>query len=136
VTASHSPVAPKSTGWVGWIVFTAAMLLMLGVFNAVNGLAAIFADDIFVSGASAAVVFNVTTWGWVHLVLGVLAAATGVALMQGATWARAVAVGFVMLNMLTQLLFLPAYPFWSMLIIVLDVLVLWALIVHGDEQIA
>ncbi|HWL99345.1 MAG TPA: hypothetical protein VNP20_18520 [Nocardioidaceae bacterium] len=136
MTASHSPVAPKSTGWVGWIVFTAAMLLMLGVFNAVNGLAAIFADDIFVSGASAAVVFNVTTWGWVHLVLGVLAAATGVALMQGATWARAVAVGFVMLNMLTQLLFLPAYPFWSMLIIVLDVLVLWALIVHGDEQIA
>jgi hypothetical protein len=136
VTASHSPVAPKSTGWVGWIVFTAAMLLMLGVFNAVNGLAAIFADDIFVTGASGAVIFNVATWGWVHLVLGVLAAATGVALMQGATWARAVAVGFVMLNMLTQLLFLPAYPFWSLLIIVLDVLVLWALIVHGDEQIA
>ncbi len=136
MTASHSPVAPKSTGWVGWIVFTAAMLLMLGVFNAVNGLAAIFADDIFVTGASGAVIFNVTTWGWVHLVLGVLAAATGVALMQGATWARAVAVGFVMLNMLTQLLFLPAYPFWSLLIIVLDVVVLWALIVHGDEQIA
>lgn len=136
MTASHSPVAPKSTGWVGWIVFTAAMLLMLGVFNAVNGLAAIFADDIFVTGASGAVIFNVATWGWVHLVLGVLAAATGVALMQGATWARAVAVGFVMLNMLTQLLFLPAYPFWSLLIIVLDVLVLWALIVHGDEQIA
>jgi len=136
VTASHSPVARKSTGWVGWIVFTAAMLLMLGIFNAVNGLAAIFADDIFVTGAGGAVIFNVTTWGWVHLVLGVLAAATGVALMQGATWARAVAVGFVMLNMLTQLLFLPAYPFWSLLIIVLDVVVLWALIVHGDEQIA
>lgn len=136
MTASHSPVAPKSTGWVGWIVFTAAMLLMLGVFNAVNGLAAIFADDIFVTGGSGAVIFDVTTWGWVHLVLGVLAAATGVALMQGATWARAVAVGFVMLNMLTQLLFLPAYPFWSLLIIVLDVVVLWALIVHGDEQIA
>jgi hypothetical protein len=136
VTASHSPVAPKSTGWVGWIVFTAAMLLMLGIFNAVNGLAAIFADDIFVTGAAGAVIFNVTTWGWVHLVLGVLAAATGVALMQRATWARAVAVGFVMLNMLTQLLFLPAYPFWSLLIIVLDVVVLWALIVHGDEQIA
>lgn len=136
MTASHSPVAPKSTGWVGWMVFTAAMLLMLGVFNAVNGLAAIFADDIFVTGAAGAVIFNVTTWGWVHLVLGVLAAATGVALMQGAMWARALAVGFVMLNMLTQLLFLPAYPFWSLLIIVLDVVVLWALIVHGDERIA
>jgi hypothetical protein len=129
-------VAPKSTGWVGWIVFTAAMLLMLGIFNAVNGLAAIFADDVFVTGSSGAVIFDVTTWGWVHLVLGVLAAATGMALMQGATWARAVAVGFVMLNMLTQLLFLPAYPFWSLLIIVLDVVVLWALIVHGGEQIA
>ena len=136
MTASHSPVAPKSTGWVGWIVFTAAMLLMLGIFNAVNGLAAIFADDVFVTGSSGAVIFDVTTWGWVHLVLGVLAAATGMALMQGATWARAVAVGFVMLNMLTQLLFLPAYPFWSLLIIVLDVVVLWALIVHGGEQIA
>lgn len=136
MTASHSPTARKSTGWVGWIVFTAAMLLMLGIFNAVNGLAAIFADDIFVTGAAGAVIFDVTTWGWVHLVLGALAAATGVALMQGAPWARAVAVGFVMLNMLTQLLFLPAYPFWSLLIIVLDVVVLWALIVHGDEQIA
>jgi hypothetical protein len=136
VTAQHTPAAHKPTAWVGWIVFTAAMMLMLGVFNAINGLAAIFADDIFVTGSRGAVMFDVTTWGWIHLVVGVLVAVSGVFLMQGATWARVVAVGVVMLNMLAQLLFLPAYPFWSLLIIVLDVLVLWALIVHGDEQIA
>ena len=108
MTAQHSPAAHKPTAWVGWIVFTAAMMLMLGVFNAINGLAAIFADDIFVTGSRGAVMFDVTTWGWIHLVVGVLVAVSGVFLMQGATWARVVAVGVVMLNMLAQLLFLPA----------------------------
>lgn len=134
MTTSHTPTAPKATGWVGWIVFTATMMMMLGVFNAVDGIAAIAADDIFITGAAGSVALDVTAWGWVHLVVGGVVAIAGVFLLQGATWARFVAIGAVMINMTTQLLFLPAYPFWAMIIIVLDVLALWALIVHGSEQ--
>ena len=126
----------RVTAWVSLVVLAGALLVLSGVFTLIQALYALVDDAVFVQADGQPILLNIATWGWVHLVLGVLAAATGVALMQGATWARAVAVGFVMLNMLTQLLFLPAYPFWSLLIIVLDVVVLWALIVHGDEQIA
>ena len=135
MTASHTRTAPKATGWVGWILFGAIMMMVVGVFNAVDGLAAIAADDIFVTGAAGSVVLDVTTWGWVHLVVGVVVVIAGVFLLQGATWARFVAIGAVTINMTTQLLFLPAYPFWAMIIITLDVLVLWALIVHGTEEV-
>jgi hypothetical protein len=125
--------APQATGWVGWVAFGAAMMMMLGIFNAINGLAAIFSDDIFVTGEQGALVLDLTAWGWIHLLLGLAVAGTGLALMTGATWARIVGATLVMINMVTQLAFLPAYPFWSILIITLDVLVLWAIIVHGEE---
>ena len=96
---------------------------------------AIFADDIYVRGADNTVVFDVTTWGWVNLVLGIAVVTTGVFLLKGALWATVAGTLFVMINLLTQMLFLPAYPFWSLLIIVVDLLVLWALLVHGEEKI-
>lgn len=134
MTSSHS-ATPRPTGWVGWVAFTALMMMMLGMFNVVDGIAAIAADDIFVTGAGGAVVFDVTVWGWVHVVVGAVVATAGIFLFQGATWARVVAIGALMLNMISHLLFLPAYPMWSVLIIALDVLALWAVVVHGDERI-
>jgi hypothetical protein len=136
VAASHSPTAGKRSGWVGWVYFTAVMLVMVGVFNVVNGLAAVFSAGIFVSGAEGSVAFDLTTWGWIHIALGAAVATAGFLLVQGSTWARVLAGFLVMLNMVSQLLFLPAYPFWSLLIIVVDVLVLWALTVHGHEGAA
>jgi len=109
------------------------MMMMLGVLNAISGLAAIFNDSLFVNSGRGILIFNLTTWGWIHLILGLVVVATGFALMSGAMWARVVGTGVVMLNMATQLIFLPAYPFWGLLIIALDVLVLWAIIVHGSE---
>ena len=131
---SHQGVgASQATGWVGWIAFGAVMMMMLGVLNAISGLAAIFNDSLFVAGRRGILVFDVTAWGSIHLILGLVVVLTGFALMTGAMWARVVGTGVVMLNMVTQLIFLPAYPFWGMLIIALDVLVLWAIIVHGAE---
>jgi len=133
MTTQRGVGAPEATGWVGWIAFAAAIMIMAGIFNAINGLAAIFEDQVFVAGAENVIVLDVTSWGWIHLILGAAVVATGVALMTGATWARVVGAVLVMLNMATQLVFLPAYPFWSTLIIALDILVLWAIIVHGSE---
>jgi hypothetical protein len=111
------------------------MMMMAGFFNVVDGLAAIFSDDVFVSGDSGMVVLNLTAWGWWNTILGVLLISAGLALFRGAFWARLVAIVAVMVNAATQALFLPAYPVWSFLIILVDLFILWALIVHGEEQV-
>ena len=121
------------TGWVGWIAFAGMMMLMVGVFNIISGMAAVFNDEIFVTAGNLTVLLDVTTWGWVHIVLGLALVGTGLALASGQTWARVVGVVLVMVNMASQLVALPAYPWWAMIVIAVDVIVLWAIIVHGDE---
>jgi hypothetical protein len=121
------------TGWVGWIAFAGMMMLMVGVFNVISGMAAVFNDEIFVTAGNLTVLLDVTTWGWVHIVLGLALVGTGLALVSGQTWARVVGVVLVMVNMASQLVALPAYPWWATIVIAVDVVVLWAIIVHGDE---
>jgi len=84
------------------------------------------------TGEGVAVV-DVSTWGWVHLVLGLLLVVAGFALFGGSAWARYTAVVLVVLNMVAQFVSLPATPWWSLVVIVLDVVILWALVVHGAE---
>ena len=124
---------PPITWWVGWVAFAAVMLMVTGLFNVITGFAGILEDEIYVTGARGALVFDVTAWGWIQFVLGIVMMATGAALSSGATWARLVAVVVVVLNLVAQLVVMPAYPFWAMLIIAVDVLVIWAIIVHGEE---
>lgn len=122
-----------ATGWVGWIVFAAIMMFILGAFNIIDGLAALFKDEVFVNTGKGLLIFDLTAWGWIHLLLGVVLCLVGAALINGALWGRIVAVVLVTFNAIEQLVFLSAYPFWSVLIITLDVLVIWALVVHGAE---
>ena len=132
--ASGSVRRAERTGWYGWVVFAGTMMLMLGSFHAVAGLVALFKDEYFLVGKSGLVVnVDYTTWGWVHIVFGVLVAAAGVALYVGATWARVVAVGVALLSALLNLAFLSAYPVWSAIMIALDILVIYAVTAHGAE---
>ena len=126
---------PKASGWVGWIAFAAAMLLVIGGLNLVNGFAAVFQDEIFVSGDRGSLVFDVTAWGWIHIIFGLALIGVGIGLIQGQLWATITATFLVMVNMITQMFMLPAYPFWSITVILLDAFVLYALTVHGDERI-
>jgi hypothetical protein len=127
--------SPRATGWVGWIAFAAVMMMVAGFFNIIDGLAAVFSDDVFVRGSAGIVVLDLTAWGWWHAFWGLVLLAAGLALFQGAFWARLTAIAVVVVNAITQAIFLPAYPVWSVLIITVDALVLWALMVHGDEQV-
>ncbi|MET7466488.1 hypothetical protein [Nonomuraea sp. NPDC005501] len=121
------------TGWVGWVWFAAIMILMSGLFNVISGLYAIFNGDFYVATARRLLLFNLTGWGWVHLLLGILLVVVGATLLAGQTWARVVAVVLVMLNAVTQLIWIAVNPWWSLVVITVDLVVLYALIVHGRE---
>ena len=122
------------TAWVGWVWFAGIVLVTIGFFNAISGLVAVFSPNSLVGVSDAGiVVLDVSTWGWIHLVIGVLLVLTGFALLSGMGWARMVAIVLVVVNAIAQFTTLQVTPWWSLITIVLDVFVLWALVVHGDE---
>jgi len=126
---------PEPTGWVGWIVFAAAMMIMLGIFHAIEGLVALFKDEYFLVRPSGLTIdVDYTAWGWTHLIGGVVVALAGMALFTGRTWARVVGVVVAMLSAIINIGFLAAYPVWSTIMIAIDVLVIYALTAHGAEM--
>ena len=134
-TAGQRPAISPSrrTGWVGWVWFAGCLLLLVGAFNVIVGLVALFNGTVLVAGAAGALLFDLTGWGWVHLVVGVLLLLVGGGLFTNSTAARMAGIVLAGLNAIAQLAFLPVYPAWSLLIIALDVVVLWAILVHGGE---
>jgi len=130
----QSVTPTRVTGWAGWVAFAGIMMTILGTFHIVDGLVAIFNDEYFlVTQSGLAVTADFTTWGWVHLIGGVVVVAAGVGVFTGQTWARVVGVLVAMGSALLNLAFLPAYPVWSSIMLLIDVLVIWALTVHGGE---
>lgn len=124
----------ETTGWVGWGYFAAIMLLVAGIFDAIYGLMAIIGPDsaYFVTNEGL-FLMNVAGWGWWHLLIGIVLILASLALFAGATWARVVAIILAIVNAIGQLFLLPAQPWWSLIVIVLDILVIYALTVHGRE---
>ncbi|WP_371783746.1 DUF7144 family membrane protein [Streptosporangium subroseum] len=133
-TRTTSTGAPRITGWVGWVWFAALMMILTGAFNIIYGLVAILRSTFFLETPNNTLLFNLSAWGWIHLILGILLVVAGFAVIAGQTWARAVAVILAMVNAITQMLLFSAYPWWSLLAIAIDVLVIYALIVHGRES--
>jgi hypothetical protein len=129
-----SRVREEPPGWaLGFIVFAAVMMMMAGAFQALAGLIAIFENEFYVATRNYLFQFDATSWGWIHLILGVVVALAGFGLLSGATWARVVGITLAVLSAIANFLFIPYYPFWSLLIIALDVFVIWALAVYGGK---
>ena len=126
----HRPTsrpAPLS-GWaVGAYAFAAVILMLVGVFQAIAGIAAIAEDEFFVVTPNYFFEGDATGWGWVHLLLGIVLVLAGFGLFAARTWARTVGVTLAGLSAIANFFFIPYYPFWSILIIALDVWVIWAL---------
>ena len=128
--SSYDPV----TGWVGWIVFAAVFMVTIGAINAIQGLAALFRDEAYwVTLGGSVVTFDVTTWGWINLIFGILLIIVGILLIQGSTFARVLGIALVALNLIGQFAYATLYPFWALIAIALDVVIIYALIVHGRE---
>jgi len=119
---------------VGWIGFAATIMVLLGAFHVIQGLVAIFNQDYYrVDGSGLVVTLDLTTWGWVHLVGGVVVIGAGFCIFAGQVWARAVGVALAMVSAVVSVGFLPAYPLLALIMIGLDVVVILALTVHGSE---
>ncbi len=129
---STTPPPPNSTA-VGLTVFAGVMMIMLGVFQALQGIVALFNDTFYVVGQKWTFSFDITAWGWIHLIVGVLVVVAGFFVFQGAVWARAVGIGVAVISAVLNFMWLPYYPLWSLLIIALDVFVIWALAAHGRD---
>jgi hypothetical protein len=126
--------AEEASGWaVGFILFAGIMMVMAGFFQAFSGLVALFENEFFVATRNYLFQFDATSWGWIHLLLGIVVAAAGFAVMAGRTWGRVVGITLAMLSALANFAFIPYYPFWAITIIALDIFVIWALAAHGGE---
>jgi hypothetical protein len=120
----------------GWILFAAVMMIFGGVMSILEGIAAIAHDDVLVVTHGYAYQFNVTSWGWIHLVLGCLVVLAGLSLIRGALWARLVGIFLAGLSVVANFIWLPHYPLWAIVLIAIDVFVIWALATadsHGHQ---
>jgi hypothetical protein len=134
LSQSRSARGQETSGTaVGFILFAAIMMIMVGVFQALQGIVAIFENEFYVATRNYLFQFDATTWGWIHLLVGLLVAFAGWGLLSGRTWARVVALTLAVLSAITNFLFIPYYPFWALLLITLDIFVIWALAAHGGE---
>jgi hypothetical protein len=109
------------------------MMIMIGFWHAIAGLVALFEDTFYVLGQEYVFQFDVTTWGWIHLILGVVVGLAGVALFSGATWARTIGVILAVVSAVAAFAWLPYYPIWGGLIAASAIFVIWALTAHGRD---
>jgi hypothetical protein len=124
----------QSSGWVtGLVLFAGLMMIMLGVYQAIVGIAALIEDQFYVVTSAYAYQVDVTAWGWIHLLIGIVVALAGWGVIAGQLWARVVGIITAVLSAIANFFFIPYYPVWSILIIVLDVFVIWALCVYASR---
>lgn len=118
---------------VGWTTFAAFMMILIGGWWVIAGLVALVNDEFFVETRKYIFRFDATTWGWIHLIVGILVLLAGFGLFSGAVWARTVGVLMALLTTLVGFAWLPWYPFWAILIVIASITVVWALTAHGRD---
>jgi hypothetical protein len=126
--SDRTPTGPPVSGWaIGGIAFAGTVLTIIGVFQIIAGLVAIFDDNFYVVTQNYTFDLDTTAWGWIHLLLGILLVVTGFGLFSRSAWAGVTAIMLASLSAVLNFFFIPYYPFWSILVIALDIWVIWAL---------
>jgi hypothetical protein len=126
----------KGAWALGGAAFAGVMLTTMGAFQALQSIAALADDQVYVRGIKYAYQFDLTTWGWIHLIIAIIAIGTGIGILAQQTWANAVGLVIAFLSALSNFAFMPYYPFWSIVILAFDVFVIWALcsvLAHDDR---
>jgi hypothetical protein len=121
---SVEEISPAAAGFA---IFAGMLMVMSGTFQAFQGLAAILRDDIFIVTEDYAYDLDVTTWGWIHLIWGIIVALAGFYVFTGAAWARLIGITIALVTAVVNFMYIPYYPVWSVLIIALCVAIIWGL---------
>ena len=129
MTSSRAPWA------AGLAVFAGVVMIAIGVNQVLLSIAALVDDEVYLRVPDYVYAFDLTTWGWVHLAIGALLIVTGLAVVTGKAWARAIGIGLATLNIIANFLFIPYYPVWSVLMVALGVAVVWGLAVYRDDTV-
>jgi hypothetical protein len=112
---------------LGGVIFAAAIMVLVGLFQFGAGLVAIHNDEFFVVAPNYTYDIDLTAWGWVHLVIGVIVFLGGIGLFSRRPWAGMLAIFLALLRAFANFFFIPYYPFWALVIIALDVWVIWSI---------
>ncbi|MFJ1455422.1 hypothetical protein [Nocardia wallacei] len=131
-TTSHNHPVRQGVA-AGTSIGAATLLITVGLLSLFQGISAVVDDDLFVVGVDYVYKFDVTTWGWIHIALGIVLVICAVGLMTGTAWGRGAAIGIAALSILANFLWLPYYPWWSVLVIALDIVVIWAVATWRPE---
>jgi hypothetical protein len=130
-----APAEAEPTGWAGWIVFAGVTAIVLGAFQIIEGLVAIFNRGFYLVTANNLVIsVNYDAWGWTHFGIGVAVLVAGLGVLSGAMWGRVLGITLAVISAVVNLAFLAAFPVWGVIVIALDVLIIYALAVHGREM--
>jgi hypothetical protein len=127
-TASTTTTAKRKAWATGGTAFAGVLMMVGGILGVLNGIAGIATNNVYVRVGSYVYQFDLTTWGWIHLIIGVLVAAAGWGVLQGAEWARWVGVALAGLYMILYFMFLPYAPIWSLIAIAIGGFVIWSLV--------
>ena len=136
---SSSPPGHRArpAGWVvGLSLFAGVMMILTGVLNAMEGVVGIARNEVYAATPRYIFAFDLTTWGWIHIILGIVVLAAGVGVLTGQLWGRVVGITIAVLTILANFAFIPYYPVWSLLIIALNVFVIWALCIYNRDAAA
>ena len=124
---------PKAAFWSGWILFAGIIMLLIGAFNVLQGLAAIFSDDYYVAKEEELLLFDFTAWGWIVGIWGIALLVVGWGLVTGKPWSRWAGIVVVGGNVIAQAAFLSSFPIWSFIVIAMCLVAVYALAVRWDE---
>ena len=139
VDDAHAPMGlspdVRTDDLSSWVRFGAVMMTIIGAFGVIEGLAALLTPTTYISVNGTVLSIDLSAWGWMHLILGALLVITGVSLLREAPpWARGLGTVLVALSILVQLAWTPAYPLWSVIVIALDVIVIYALVATWGDR--
>ena len=136
-TSAHSVASAHGAGTASWAVglslFAGMMMIITGLFNTMEGVVALARNEVYAVTPRYIFAFDLTTWGWIQIVLGIIVLAAGIGVVTGRLWGRVVGITIAALTMLANFAFIPYYPIWSMLIIALNVFVIWALCIYDRD---
>ncbi|MEU3395867.1 hypothetical protein ACVW0K_003415 [Streptomyces filamentosus] len=127
-TPPRSRKSGSAEAWAsGGTLFAGVLMLVTGIMDVFQGIAGIAEDDIYTRVGDYVFKFDLTTWGWIHLILGIVVAIAGFGILKGAEWGRVAGICLASLNVLAQFLFLPYQPWWALFSMAISIFVIWAL---------